>query len=645
MKAENGSETYCTKACDTCFPSQHVDTPAPAPKLITVARTQKAKGIRIIRDTYGGLCPEYKLVQRTDDPLIDSVVYPAFARPCPVLARHGFVDSRVVKSADEARGVMSEALQADHLAEMLLMRPIDAMASAVITPQSATLGPGNDGATSGKQCIVIPLINVDTGLDNAAAGITEAPYAEAVYDDCGRSYLVQLRNGPAVSAANGNWIPSNMTVRSVLIADHSTESNATPADLLAWEKLLASAPQGTALYHPGGALTSHYSVHAILNKIPVLINGPAPRVGDKLKANVDKIAKHDIGALRKGVNSGLAASLRGKDHAEQINLVLLACHHSTALTTAHGSWLLGYAAMLMVRYGLVAAYGEGRHGRRWKRTRYKHKPSRGTIYQDVFDTPLKCLKGATKLYQLFLHGRWPGGYGGKPWANCTEETLQLDWALRRAYKEGTQKAINGLIKQFHTAINCAHNNGWWLNKFSAKSAFDAHAKGMLLQILKTLRVLWIAVNEAKDRKDDSEETTQRTAKAWASKRKARIYEGTADRTQLDARRETKALQAKAKASADKAIAKRKAVLTFRMVASPPPLWHFQYGQPGKYQIANFNPKPAEHEALVNLAVALRDAGAEHDSLSGSATTYAYLCKATLAPSWIKTALKAHNIRI
>lgn len=80
-----------------------------------------------------------------------------FARPCPLVPCHGFVDSRVVSSASDILQVVKETVKADPNGEVILMPFIEAKYSAVQVGEYVTLGIGHDGVTAGKgQKVTLP---------------------------------------------------------------------------------------------------------------------------------------------------------------------------------------------------------------------------------------------------------------------------------------------------------------------------------------------------------------------------------------------------------------------------------------------------------------------------------------------------------
>ena len=94
-------------------------------------RTQKAKGYKAIYslEPYGWRVPDAYLIQSDED--LDYFISFGcrevfdFARPCPTVPRHGFVESGPVKSDDELKEVWRQTKEADPEGEMLMLKTID----------------------------------------------------------------------------------------------------------------------------------------------------------------------------------------------------------------------------------------------------------------------------------------------------------------------------------------------------------------------------------------------------------------------------------------------------------------------------------------------------------------------------------------
>jgi hypothetical protein len=82
-----------------------------------------------------------------------------FARPCPKVPRHGFVDSRVISNKEELKSLYKEVLKEDPQGEIVLTNFLDnAVCNAVLTTGGTiSIGPGHNGATAGKNSFSFPV--------------------------------------------------------------------------------------------------------------------------------------------------------------------------------------------------------------------------------------------------------------------------------------------------------------------------------------------------------------------------------------------------------------------------------------------------------------------------------------------------------
>src|SRR5882757_8204135 len=146
-------------ACGTCGTHQAQTLP-----LADKMRTQKARGLlRLAGNFFSHVATPEAVLQCEEDVVEDGYTDELlikglhFARPCPKRPRHGFVDSRVVKSVEELKGVVRETLKEDPEGEVMVMKFIPSRLNVVWTPSMLTVGKGHDGATCGKDTINIPL--------------------------------------------------------------------------------------------------------------------------------------------------------------------------------------------------------------------------------------------------------------------------------------------------------------------------------------------------------------------------------------------------------------------------------------------------------------------------------------------------------
>lgn len=391
---------------------------------------------------------------------VQNVEYPLFARPCPVTPKHGFVESRIVKSYKEALKVWKEARSQDPKAEMILMSPVNCRASGVMTPTQISIGPSNNGATKGFKTTTLPICGFKRSVFPHDV-IANSPYLEFLFENkAGSGYppkLVQLRDGPATESTS-NYIPKTVQVKKVIKCEK--------INLIEWEKLVKKLKRGDIVYHPGGSPVSHYAVHAIMNKVPIVFDFK-PKVGKKLKANNTRKTLY-LNKVIEGIYAGLYSMSTVKRH--EIELCLLATHHATALRyDPNGSFMIGVAASLLVKMGFAACIGENRHFVKSFKNRPESatsKNSRISIYQDVLSSyPLK----RNKIIEAYLNFKskkgWITGYGGKKWAESTLMALKLDNSITQFCKTHDEDSFNKVVLNMHGLVNAMHNNGPCLNKF------------------------------------------------------------------------------------------------------------------------------------------------------------------------------------
>ena len=387
-----------------------------------------------------------------------------FGRPCPEVACHGFVDSRPVRSASDVRELFKEARAADARAEVLVMKYIEAKYNAIWTPNTLTVGPGNDGATSGKNCVVVSITTPPmfrfAPLYNKS-GVTDTPYVELVYGEpmTNRHHqedltnIVQVRNGPAVPSMT-DFIPAEMKVEHVEVAR---------GDLLEWRDICKEFKPGTVVYHPGGSLASHYAVHCVTNNIPCIITWE-PKVGETLKPIEGITPGVRPIAFTHGIEAGVLAPWT---YQEALYVMLFGLHNYTVNQGRVGSRMIGLAVTACLRLSIAACLGEMRHKQRGRR-----HMDRTQVFAETWDDLFAAKAKMSSAYKSFALSHWKHGYGGKAWASCAEETLKLWDCAVAMCKDPTVNNANACIEQLNQAVNVAHNNGWMFNKFTTGHGVD-----------------------------------------------------------------------------------------------------------------------------------------------------------------------------
>lgn len=400
-----------------------------------------------------------------------------FFRPCPKSPRHGFVDSRVCVNWNEVEAIYNETIAADPESEIIVMYELEAQASAVATSGVIAVGPGNDGATAGKNSIVYNIKSAEihpTLRNNAKLVKGQEGYVEAVFD--GKwSYLVQLRGGPAVGASATRVCAKTVeSIRQVVTAE---------GDGLEWESKMLSLGKSheavsTVVWHPGGSMLSHYAVHALLNGLAISFEDAPPKIGDTFEGEkVDM--EWDRESFARGVVMALLDSKAGrlsdkKDLREALVFAATGVHSATSLIKGDSAELLGGACATLMLLSAAACCGESRHN-----TEVRNMSGIGSDRHKVFVRALSDYMGARSLLRLSLESfaadTWGSSYGGKAWAICAAMCIDLERVLFDIVKgEGS---VAEAVQLSHRLLNAVHNGGKLLNKFGDPSILDYAAKG------------------------------------------------------------------------------------------------------------------------------------------------------------------------
>ena len=189
----------------------------------------------------------------------DSPAPSAFARPCPVHPRHGFVESRVVKTAEELRDLAVETYAEDEKGEIIIMPYYDVPFSFVQSSNIITVGRGHDGVTAGNNSDYIELnyegINIEFLFSTVLPRATvEVPNKNALlYEGVLHNQLpafVQSREVPK-EVSGGEFIPSDPAVWGETLYKVVTLKYAQDYPPLQLERLLKSPSwleRGTVFY-------------------------------------------------------------------------------------------------------------------------------------------------------------------------------------------------------------------------------------------------------------------------------------------------------------------------------------------------------------------------------------------------------------
>lgn len=478
----------------------------PLPMLYTPT-TQKAKGVYSLSSYYpcatviACFSAKEKYAGHLSDAYLSSGT--VFARPCPPSPEHGFVESRVVKSLEELEALRVETLNANADSEILLMLKVDAKWNAIWTPSLLTVGPGHDGATSGKSTVSFPLVgnNNMPGALLKSAGITKWPYVEAVTDKLYSTYLTQLRNGPALAEVCPDFIPTKMIVEAV--------RKTAGEDLLKWAKVTKALPSGTVVWHPGGSLVDHYSVHCRESNVPIMLSRE-PIVGEELAPAT--LPPPDPTSMQLGVIAGsIVKDLKPYDLYTK--LILLSLHNSSALRGTYSFWL-GVGASLMCRLGLAALNGEARHA-----SGSKPKSHDRNVIYDIYTKQSihKARARLSRVTQILTYGfgdpKAHHSFGGPKWGTCGAALVPVFNAIRDLFISPSAESASALTIALNMAVNQAHNGGWWLNKFTDQSSYSQIPLGNMLLTVQTAPAIYSIWQQREKAEEILSKETKRIA-AW-----------------------------------------------------------------------------------------------------------------------------------
>ena len=476
---------------------------------MTVVKTQKAKGILFcldeILDTNDRL---YWFFRRLDHKFINNVrqikrnyFLPCFARPCPTQPRHGFVDSRVIKTNQQLLKLWEEVKSHDPDGEIILgpYFPKVKYNSVYVNNGILSIGEGNDGATAGKDSVsffVAPYklnehIVKEAGIDNK-----DAVYLESIYS--GHAwYLTQMRGGPKLDTISPDFIPKKTKVMKVV------EPN---DNLIEWEKQAKSFEPGTVVYGDKHTLASHAAIHCILNKIP-FITTHKPEVGETLLSAKKKETKLDRKQFRLGVSAGIdiCNTADYADIFEFFHFSLSVLHNWAYIKySPHADWLLGSASVLFTKVSTALLFGEYRH-----KNKGGYKPTRENVYEKIMHQDTSPLYELPKVFKDFYLHEWGSGFGGVPWATCAWYSHSLWKNIVSTYNKPratiSDKEISNIVSIINKTVNLAHNNGWWFNKIAKEMDMDFVANEPGLAAFCVAHVFAKLYNEVKLTKDIKKE--------------------------------------------------------------------------------------------------------------------------------------------
>lgn len=424
-----------------------------------------------------------------------------FVRPCPVRPRHGFVDSQAVsvnsykESTAKLKAIAEAALSADPDSEIAISQFLKAECNAILTNTGVTLGPGNDGATSGRNSITIP---IKTDLDKLikykthqfGVGAAEGAYLEFVDSDAPENpfgysppYITQVRAGPKVEASD-DYIPRRTKVGQIITI--------TPdQNLLDWEQDTQKYAnvRNLVVYHEGGSINSHFGVHCVINQVPYITS-----FQPKLGSIIDKTAQTEwqdddfayIAELVKRYDQLDHRTLFDSSRAKYARFVLSGLHAIGNLMQSRSEYAFRAAAAALVtgaRLFNTVATGELRHVNgnvtpdtpaylffdhaRLRKYALNGLSNRDTLYSDAMGDHSFMVTAANRVlgsYYNYSQPEWHSGYGGYTWAECAKGSFLFSQKLAFFVLEPNRKNLQDVLNEFNALVNLVHNNGWWLNK-------------------------------------------------------------------------------------------------------------------------------------------------------------------------------------
>lgn len=442
---------------------------------------------------------------------------PGFARPCPEVPRHGFVDSRVVKTKQELVSLFNVAREIDANAEIVIGPVFDNVRynSVYTSNGTITVGKGNDGATAGRDVVSFPVAPMkldkkvvkDSGLADK-----DTVYIESIYTHAGNSngkkhqyidtsrvnyntYITQLRGGPEISVDLQDFIPEDVFVTQVV-----KPSN----DLIKWERQTKEFDEGTVVYAPGSSLSSHAAIHCFLRRVP-FITSFEPKIGQC----VDKVGIAENFKNNRRFKRGVVAALRLMKKA---NTDVLSDYFLFALSVIHNwpylsesvnsDWLIGAASTIYAALGTAIIMGEQRH-----RSAAGRNFPRNVVYTRAFDLKENMVQPLPKIMNNFYSGDWQPGYGGINWAWCTIYNISI-WNNIVDVYNGNSEIVNEekltkLIGSLNLMANISHNNGLWFDKiYSDSSILDFAADEPAKSMIVSSAMLYDVYEELKDVPED-----------------------------------------------------------------------------------------------------------------------------------------------
>ncbi len=415
----------------------------------------------------------------------------------------------------------------------IIVQPFcNADASAVVSPYAhAVIGAGHDGVTAGSDSLQI-IINLADATDSqpanalATLGIdpskVQLEFVSELRRDLDTSMrgsikdgftfdkncLVQLRgcpeghmpikSAPHPFTLSGSIVDGKTTVTQVI-----TLTDGGDDEMARLEQTLREMDDitGVIVAHPSGSQGSHHAGQCLTWGVSYVISD-SPKVGDTW-VEVDGWVIDDPTIepapfdhyhwqehFMQGLGVGLTKFTRQQgwlsNHFHQF------LGSNVMRSPADTAYFAGVFAGFLPNAILSVSMGEMRHANHrkkntipvdkaifaalnrdlpytvWETNNRKH------YYAQVEERPLtlKSLHGQLKWLVTMYDTGWYGGYGGTNYANSTRKAIGIMDALFTYTAKQNKDNFIALLGAVNEAENIVHNNGFFLNKFLDKRAFD-----------------------------------------------------------------------------------------------------------------------------------------------------------------------------
>ena len=500
-----------------------------------VYKTQKARGLEIgwVLSQSAGygykVAPHNGVLPYLEPHQIKGLAFPKFARPCPVVPRHGFVESRLVKNVHELEALFEETRREDPLGEMIVMDKLTGLFSAVMTATGVAWGLSNDGVTGGKgenKVIPCPAGRFDSMflpyLGVKADSETDGVYCELV-EDKGAVCVVQMRLGPKQPDSRIKRVLVSLACKITKIYEPTSD------DLIVWDQRLKAnkgSAANTLVWLPGQTMSSHFAVQGIANGYNVSVEEECPvKAGQVLRTDTSELAPlTDDDYEKLGHMFEAEKTTRFWDFPRDV-LLSVGVLHSLPFwgNEQHLLALRARGAMIAARYGLAACLGESRHHPRmstnptrvpWKQILDEDagpnfRPSRSYVFVRTFSTPWElgaklALAAAEDMRiadqpPVMEHlakggklGDYSASFMGQKWEWAALRVHDLHVAIDRFCKDATQANWNAVLGHYNEIINASHNGGYLLNKWCSPALIDnaACAPALVFGFRNVMNLMW-----------------------------------------------------------------------------------------------------------------------------------------------------------